>query len=151
MTPSSSPIETDSRFPSGKWTGFFTDKRIPGKHAMDLLLTFSQGNMTGTGRDWVGPFTIDGAYQTGDGLCVWVKQYTGKHAVSYRGFNEGKGIWGVWEVSFRGFTCTGGFHIWPEGMLDPSQPRLADEADPPVEIQTREFAPANTLSFESGD
>lgn len=151
MTPSSSSLETDPRFPSGRWTGFFMDKRLPGKHPMEMLLTFSQGNMTGTGRDWVGPFTIDGAYQTSDGLCVWVKQYTGKHAVGYRGFNEGKGIWGTWELIWLGHTFTGGFHIWPEGMPDPTQPRLAEEADPPVEIESQELVPANILSLEIGD
>jgi hypothetical protein len=32
-----------------------------------------------------------------------------------------------------GLTYTGGFHIWPDGMADPTQPRLAEEADVPVE------------------
>jgi hypothetical protein len=30
--------------------------------------------------------------------------------VFYRGFREGKGIWGTWEISVIGH---GGFHIWP--------------------------------------
>lgn len=31
-----SDIETDSRFPSGKWTGYFFQKEVSGRHA-DLL------------------------------------------------------------------------------------------------------------------
>jgi len=140
MTPhSSSPVETDPRFPSGKWVGFFTDRRIPGKHQMELFLTFCQQSIVGSGRDWVGAFTIDGSYQLSDGLCIWVKQYIGKHLVGYRGFNEGKGIWGAWELTDLGLTFTGGFHIWPEGMPDPTQPRLEEEADVPMDVGLPQF------------
>ncbi len=51
-------LETDPRFPSGPWTGFFLQKEIPGKHTMELRLTFRAGSMTGEGRDWVGPFLV---------------------------------------------------------------------------------------------
>ena len=68
-----------------------------------------------------------------DGKCEWVKQYVKAHAIIYRGFNEGKGIWGTWELRPGAGVYTGGFHIWPEGMADPTQPRLAEEADVPVE------------------
>ena len=121
--------ETDPRFPSGKWVGFFLDRRLPGKHQMEMALTFAAGKMTGSGRDRVGPFTFDGTYNVIDGKCEWVKAYVGSHSINYRGFNEGKGIWGTWDYS----TVTGGFHIWPEGMADPTQPRLEEEADVPVE------------------
>jgi hypothetical protein len=30
--------------------------------------------------------------------------------VFYRGFREGKGIWGTWEITIQ---YHGGFHIWP--------------------------------------
>jgi hypothetical protein len=139
MTPSHPTAEADPRFPSGKWTGFFTDKRLPGKHAMELLLSFAGGTMTGTGRDRVGHFTIAGTYQISDGLCEFVKQYRG-HAIHYHGYNEGKGIWGKWELRWHGFVFTGGFHIWPEGMPDPTTPRLAEEADVPAEAE--ELVPA---------
>jgi hypothetical protein len=134
-------FEADTRFPSGKWTGFFTDKRIPGKHWMELHLVFSRGTMTGSGRDFVGAFVIDGAYQLSDGRCLWVKQYIGKHAVGYRGFNEGKGIWGTWEMTDSGRRFTGGFHIWPEGMADPSQPVIEEEADIPADVESEELLP----------
>ncbi|MCE9531469.1 MAG: hypothetical protein K8T89_10165 [Planctomycetes bacterium] len=140
MTPDLN-LEADPRFPSGKWVGFFTDRRMPGKHAMDLYLSFAQGIMTGSGRDRVGSFAIHGSYQTGDGLCLWVKQYLGQHAVSYRGFNEGKGIWGTWTLTDQGQTFTGGFHIWPDGMPDPTQPVLREEVDLPSEVEQEELVP----------
>jgi hypothetical protein len=123
--------EADPRFPSGKWVGFFLDRRLPGKHQMEMVLSFSAGKLTGTGRDRVGPFTFDGTYDVADGKCAWLKQYVGAHAINYRGFNEGKGIWGTWEYYS---VVTGGFHIWPEGMADPTQPTLEEEADVPVEV-----------------
>src|SRR5215204_1736899 len=97
MEPSS--FESDSRFPSGKWLGFFLQKEFPpGKHHMELLLTFRDGQLTGEGRDIVGPFLVQGRYQVSDGRCHWTKQIVGKHFVLYAGFNEGKGIWGQWEI-----------------------------------------------------
>src|SRR5207247_1119058 len=110
-------LETDPRFPSGPWTGFFLQREIPGRHMMDLRLTFRQGSMTGDGRDWVGRFTIRGRYSTDDGKCYWTKRYLGRHDVFYQGFNEGKGIWGTWELPPEVAVLIhprGGFHIWPE-------------------------------------
>jgi len=134
-------LEPDTRFPSGKWGGFFTDRRIPGKHAMEMILSFASGKMTGSGRDRVGEFTIDGEYQVVDGKCEWVKRYIGQHAVGYHGFNEGKGIWGAWKLTDLGLTFTGGFHIWPEGMADPTQPVLDEEAEIPAEIEREDLVP----------
>jgi len=131
--PSPAPIapETDPRFPSGPWTGFFLQPLIPGRHLMDLRMNFSQGQITGEGRDWVGPFVIRGSYDLADGRCRWHKRYVGKHDVYYQGFNEGKGIWGVWEIPT---TWRGGFHIWPEGMADPTDRHLAAEVEPPLYV-----------------
>ena len=33
-------LETDPRFPSGRWTGFFLQKAVPGRHLMELRLQF---------------------------------------------------------------------------------------------------------------
>jgi hypothetical protein len=129
----SADLETDSRFPSGKWVGFFVDKRLPGKHQMEMTLTFAAGRLTGTGRDRVGIFNFDGNYDVTDGKCEWIKQYVNAHAINYSGFNEGKGIWGTWKIVWQGLAYTGGFHIWPEGMSDPTQPTLDEEADVPLE------------------
>ena len=45
--------------------------------------------------------------------CHWTKTYLGSHEVFYRGFREGKGIWGTWEIG-GGLWGRGGFHIWPK-------------------------------------
>jgi hypothetical protein len=123
--------DTADLFPSGPWTGFFLDRRMPGRHQMELRLTFATGRMTGDGRDFVGRFTIDGRYDAASGKCSWTKQYVGAHAVQYAGYNEGKGIWGQWHL----MGLTGGFHIWPEGMADPTVQHLSEEADEPVEVE----------------
>src|SRR5579864_8655850 len=113
--------ETDPRFPSGPCTGFFLQPVLPGRHLMELRLTFRGGSLSGEGRDWVGHFVVRGRYDLADGKCHWTKRYLGMHDVFYRGYNEGKGIWGTWEIPELG---RGGFHIWPEGMGDPTQPTL---------------------------
>jgi hypothetical protein len=123
-------VETDERFPSGPWKGFFLQSPFAGRQWMELHLTFRQGVMTGEGRDWVGPFVMRGRYETESGKCWWSKRYLGRHDVAYQGYNEGKGIWGVWEITVP--PLHGGFHIWPVAMGDPTQARLAAEAEVPV-------------------
>jgi hypothetical protein len=141
-TPKSDTLETDPRFPSGPWTGFFLQKLVPGRHLMELRLTFQHGSMTGEGRDWVGEFVIRGKYDLADGKCYWTKRYLGKHDVFYQGFNEGKGIWGTWEIPTDPPNVgRGGFHIWPEGMADPTQPHLSEAAEPPIEIDEKTAEP----------
>jgi hypothetical protein len=122
--------ETDDRFPSGPWIGYFLQREIPGKHWMDLDITFRDGRISGAGGDWVGRFALSGSYSVEDGRCEIAKRYLGKHVVDYRGYNEGRGIWGAWEIPphFRG-----GFHIWPKAMGDLSEPKLAESADLPLE------------------
>ena len=126
--------ESDPRFPSGRWAGFFVDGRIPGKHQMELLLTFRSGVMTGEGRDFVGKFVIRGQYAISDGKCHWHKRYLGRHDVFYQGFNEGKGIWGTWELIPKELYghVHGGFHIWPEKMGDAEHVSLVEEASVPA-------------------
>jgi hypothetical protein len=137
-------LETDPRFPSGPWTGYFLQPLIPGRHLMELRLTFRGGAIAGEGRDWVGPFLVRGRYGVGDGRCHWTKRYLGKHDVFYQGFNEGKGIWGVWEMP--DYNQRGGFHIWPEGMADPTGSHLAEAAELPAafeeEVAAREAVAA---------
>jgi hypothetical protein len=127
-------LETDPRFPSGPWVGYF--QQLQGRHWMRLRLTFRQGSMTGDGKDWVGPFLITGRYSVEDGRCHWHKRYLGKHDVFYQGYNEGKGIWGTWEIPRQWRTLWmrfhNGFHIWPEGTAAAIAEQLAAEADPPL-------------------
>jgi hypothetical protein len=69
-----------------------------------------------------------GKYDLENGQCHWTKTYIGKHSIFYQGYNEGKGIWGVWEW---GTEWRGGFHIWPVAMGDPSQGKLRAAAEIP--------------------
>ena len=82
--------ETDPRFPSGRWIGFFVQKHPP----------------------------------------------PGKHSVYYEGYNEGQGIWGAWHIPAGSLTIevSGGFHIWPEEMPDPTGRYLHEHADVPAEL-----------------
>ena len=140
--PETGDLETDPRFPSGPWVGYFLQKAMPGRHLMELRLTFRNGDMRGEGRDRVGAFTIRGRYDLDTGKCYWTKRYIGKHDVFYQGYNEGKGIWGFWEISLPGHYVydRGGFHIWPEGMADPTGSHLAAEADLPAPVEEPEEA-----------
>jgi hypothetical protein len=132
MPPKPPSFETDPRFPSGPWTGFYLMPQTGMKrHPTALTLAFVEGTMSGRGADAVGPFSVQGTYSTEDGKCNWVKHYLGKHDVFYAGYNEGKGIWGTWEIP----PFKGGFHIWPEGMPDSTRPSLSEEADIPIEYK----------------
>lgn len=138
--PADAGLETDPRFPSGEWTGFFLQPVLTGRHWMDLRLTFRGGIIKGEGRDWVGEFLFQGKYDLESGRCWWTKSYIGKHSIYYKGYNEGKGIWGIWEWDAP---WRGGFHIWPIAMGDPTQQKLAAEAEAPVEaaVPEREAEP----------
>lgn len=109
--------EVDPRFPSGPWTGYFLQYWFPGRNTTNLSLSFRDGRLKGNGRDWVGSYVVNGCYDAGTGRCEWMKTYVGRHSVSYRGVNDGHGIWGVWELPqlFGLFVDRGGFHLWPEG------------------------------------
>jgi hypothetical protein len=111
-------LETDPRFPSGAWTGFFMQRMLPGRRTMTLNMTFRDGRLEACGSDIVGPFSFSGSYDPQDSTCRWTKQYFGKHQVTYSGVNEGEGIWGVWEIRALGgwYRDRGVFHIWPQGM-----------------------------------
>lgn len=135
--------ESDPRFPSGKWVGFYLMPNTGAKrHPTEMELQFRNGRMWGDGRDKVGKFVIEGKYQLDDGKCRWLKTYVAQHHVDYAGYNEGKGIWGVWEIpNNMGLNWRGGFHIWPEFFGDPSQPSLSEAAEPPVEVEDPTLIP----------
>jgi hypothetical protein len=129
--------ETDPRFPSGRWVGFWIQKQVrPGRHPTELFLTFTDGVLQGEGRDWVGKYTVRGRYNLSDGRCHWTKHYLDRHDVFYEGFNEGQGIWGTWVIHTSQLTVEvrGGFHIWPENMPDPTERHLTEQAEVPAEL-----------------
>lgn len=139
-------VETDPRFPSGKWLGFW--KQGPLRGEMEVLLTFVKGTFTGEGRDRVGAFTFRGRYSTTDGTCHWIKRYAGAHDVFYKGYNEGKGIWGTWKLPGAIIDLDrGGFHIWPEGMNVGDRPALTAEADVDVGIEGT-LEPSEAIVFK---
>jgi len=119
----------DDLFPSGPWVGFYKYSRSNDKHRMDLDLSFANGNMTGTGTDDVSRFLIKGRYDAANKECYWTKSYLGAHDVFYRGFREGKGIWGVWELALG----RGGFHIWPRGFGEGDGETVSAEQQKPKE------------------
>jgi len=114
-------------FPSGEWTGFYNYR--PGdRHRMDLQLSFSNGLIAGTGNDDVGAFVVKGTYDSANRACSWRKRYMAAHTVFYRGFREGKGIWGTWEVEVLNH---GGFHIWPKAAGEQVERKESVEAIEP--------------------
>lgn len=126
-------LETDPRFPTGRWRGFYKQPNLPGD--MELDLTFAGGLVEGAGRDPVGHFTFRGTYDTTNGLCTMVKAYP-THRVNYRGYNEGQGIFGQWNLvgPFSGVAQHGGFFLWPIDGLGHHE-RQEAHADAPVEAE----------------
>jgi hypothetical protein len=117
-----------SDFPSGPWTGFYNYGANTRKHRMDLVLTFANHVISGDGRDDIGLFLIGGRFDDTNGECHWTKTYVSAHDVYYRGFREGKGIWGLWELG----SDSGGFHIWPLGEEEGEH----ETAEEPAPLET---------------
>src|SRR5947207_4699286 len=110
---------------------------------MDMNLTFANGSIAGEGNDDVGPFLIKGRYEADTRECHWTKSYIGAHDVFYRGFREGKGIWGTWEID----STRGGFHIWPLQSGPAKREIVSVRIEKPNEAIGRESEPmpAETL------
>jgi hypothetical protein len=55
--------------------------------------------------------------------------------VIYEGANEGDGkwVWGIWRIHSE----SGGFHLWPKGVPDPTGSELSAENELPVPPQRR--------------
>jgi len=104
---------------------------------MDLALTFANGLMSGDGTDDIGRFLIKGRYDAANRECYWTKSYIGAHDVYYRGFREGKGIWGTWEITIQQH---GGFHIWPKAVGEEEAQVANAEAQAPVDAIGTEVA-----------
>ena len=104
---------------------------------MDLVLTFCNHTISGDGSDDIGQFVITGRFDETSGECYWTKAYIVGHDVYYRGFREGKGIWGLWELPNE----SGGFHIWPLGQGEGEQDYESAEEPAPVEAVATEVLP----------
>ena len=96
---------------------------------MDLDLTFAAGKLSGDGNDDVGRFMVHGEYDAKSLECSWTKTYIGRHDVFYRGYREGKGIWGTWEIPPHSH---GGFNIWPKRIGEGKKETAAAAEPMPV-------------------
>lgn len=110
--------ETDDRFPTGEWAGFFVQPGSPQRHSMQLSLQFAQAGISGDGDDPVGKFTIMGSYDVASGECTWAKHYIGQHDVAYTGKAGQQGIVGQWRIPRQPNFWSGPFLIWPRGLDD---------------------------------
>lgn len=106
-------LETDPRFPTGEWSGFFLQPPTSQPHWMLFYLEFSGGVMRGEGNDFVGPFHLHGTYDVATSHCRWSKKYIGKHMVEYEGLCSERGIIGQWTIAN---VWSDRFHIWPKGL-----------------------------------
>ena len=132
-------------FPSGPWTGFYNYGGSVGKHRMDLVLIFADRTISGDGNDGIGGFFVIGGFDEANGECYWTKTYIGAHDVCYRGFREGKGIWGLWELPNE----SGGFHIWPLGHGQGEQAHESAEEPAPVETVAAGVMPGSFAFAEA--
>lgn len=143
-------LETDPRFPSGKWTGFWLQRAYAGRQWMNLELTFAGGAVRGGGSDRVGDFSMAGTYDLTTGACSIVKTYERAHHVAYDGRNEDDGlwIWGVWTIRSLD---RGGFHLWPAGEGDPTGRKLRAGRDRPAERERRGVVPSEWVPVREAE
>jgi len=106
------PLETDPRFPTGRWRGYYVQF---GRRAdMELNLEFRDGDVHGEGEDPVGWFIITGTYDVDDGKVLVQKEYLGRHTVIYDGVaGADRHLRGDW--TFRHSQGRGPWHLWPIG------------------------------------
>ena len=125
-------IETDPRFKSGRYRGFYIQHGL--RSRQDMTLTFAEGKVTGWGSDPVGRFDVRGSYDLERGRATMSKQYPGAHRVDYDATAEvHNGLWGLWQI--RGwFGDRGGFQLWPiDAKSEGREQEL--EADRPVVVR----------------
>lgn len=122
-----SDTESDSRFSSGEWNGFYIESHRSGRGWMSMYLAFANGSINGEGTDYVGPWVAKGSYDTDSGMCSWTKQYLGLHAVHYSGRASNDGIQGQWNIG----STRGDFHIWPRGLSQFDELYLKKDLDLP--------------------
>ena len=82
-----------------RWTGWWEQRGLGRRMMRNLVLNLAaDGTVTGGGDDCIGPFSFKGHFLP-DGTVSLVKQYVGRHSVSYQGHNSGEGIFGTWNIS----------------------------------------------------
>lgn len=123
-------LEPDDRFPSGPWTGYYHQWGTQSRQR--LALAFSNGSISGVGRDPAGDFSIRGSYSTDSGKASLVKLYP-TYKVEYDGLADGDGITGRWCINYPfGLADRGQFHIWPDESTLSEHERLKAEQPIPA-------------------
>ena len=127
--PDKSDLETDNRFPSGRWKGYFLQPHAnAGRCWMQLYIEFFDGRLHGQGSDIVGAFVIKGEYALDTGGVRFQKHYP-QYFVYYDGKHSGKAIAGIWHLP----DGQDRFVIWHESVDDPTIDSLEAEAEVPLE------------------
>lgn len=93
---------------SNRWKGYWEQGFKRGE--MDCVITISGSQITGYGSDLVGNFTWTG-YISGRKVNI-IKQYYGKHKVSYEGTMIDNSINGNWAIEHIDH---GSFTLWRVG------------------------------------
>lgn len=97
-----------------RWGGWWEQQGFGRQEMRNLVLNVGPaGEVSGSGDDCVGPFTITGTISA---EVVLVKQYVRRHSLLYVGTNSGEGIFGNWQVpgaaAIPGLT-SGRFALFP--------------------------------------
>lgn len=125
---SSNRHETDKRFPSGLWMGYWIQGYIKGR--MRLTLEFIEGGITGSGTDAVGPFDIKGVYSKKHNMVCMDKRYRGAHSVGYCGCANDGGLDGTWYLAQ--IPQIDIWRLWPVDEAFDVVPVMAAAEDEPV-------------------
>ena len=107
-----------------KWSRWWEQRCFGRQEMRNIVLEFGpEGEVSGSGDDCVGAFTITGTIAA---EVVLVKQYVRRHSLHYVGTNSGEGIFGTWHVpgalEIPGLT-SGRFALFP--IRDSSSDRAA--------------------------
>ena len=101
-------LETDKRYPSGLWIGYWMQGFIFRREQMTL--TFSGGKVTGDGSDSLGAFRISGCYCVDTGAVSLRKTYDKCPDVSHAGETGEFCIYGTRQID--GIQQEGDWRIW---------------------------------------
>ena len=108
--------ETDPRFPSGLWKGFYVQNGRKIRTAVDLVFhrtAADGGHVCGKGSDPVGNFRFVGTYGLDTGKVTLRKHYLAQHMVAYEGVcvSSLPMLEGRWQL--RADHLTGCWRLWP--------------------------------------
>ena len=79
-----------------KWSGWWEQRGYGRQEMRNLVLEVGpEGEVSGSGDDCVGSFTITGTIAA---EVVLVKHYVRRHSLHYVGTNSGEGIFGIWHL-----------------------------------------------------